>query len=60
MCYQVIHNNNERSTFSGKVAPGESILSQSGQIRVTFQSDLSVNARGFYASFQTGNNRLPV
>ena len=61
MCFlQVYHNDNERSTYSGNVASGESILSQSGQIRVTFESDSSVNARGFYALFQTGNLRFPV
>ena len=40
--------------YSGIAEPGETILSESDQLRITFQSDSSINYKGFLASFQTG------
>ena len=42
--------------YSGIVEPGETILSLSDQLRITFQSDFFVNYKGFLASFRTGKD----
>ena len=50
---QVFYSDSYKSTFSGNF-DGEIIVSQSNQLRVIFDSDSTINGRGFLASYKAG------
>jgi len=51
---QVFLGNNNASTFSGDIEPGETVLSPTNRLRIVFESDFYYNRRGFLASYQSG------